>query len=85
MSDKMSDDLKLQLIKKAISTQAGWKKLAQSVRNNPLAKDECIRLLQIIGHNRLVALPVDDGSNFEANLSELLVSQLEKHIQELEG
>lgn len=48
MSDIISDDVKLQLIKKAISTQAGWKSLAQSVRNNPLAKEECIRLLQII-------------------------------------
>lgn len=44
----LSEEHKIELLKKAIKTDQGWKSLAESLKSYPHAKQECIELLKKI-------------------------------------
>lgn len=84
----MDDDKKIEIIKKAIASKQGWLNLAASLDGKPQeAKDECIRLLRIIGGDKIIEMPVnylDDDytpTTLSINFSDKLVSQLEEYIE----
>ena len=77
----LTEELKINLIKRSISTPEGWRNLAMSVAEsvNPNAKQECIDFLKKIGGNKTVPTPTHLGW-VDLDFSDLLVSQLEQNI-----
>lgn len=87
-----SDEEKIQLIRRAISSVEGWRNLAESLQGNPeSAKEECIRLLRIIGGDKMIDVPAtvtdENGNSVEEtvkiNFSDKLVDQLNEFIASL--
>jgi hypothetical protein len=48
---ELSEEIKIDLIKKAIQTEAGWKLLANSIKTEE-AKTQCMELLRKIGSGK---------------------------------
>lgn len=84
----VNDDLKVGLVKKSIATEEGWVRLARAI-TTPASKDECIRLLKIIGGDAVVeceAIVTNPDTNeshqemINVSLSDRLIQQLEEFI-----
>lgn len=78
----MTEEVKIQLVKQAISTTEGWKALAQSLISaaDPVAsKAYCIELLRKIAGNKEIDLPTNEGI-VKGNFADLLIQQLEYNI-----
>ena len=88
--EPLTDEQKISIIRMAIMTLQGWRNLALSLQGKPdSAKEECARLLRIIGKDKLIdidAIITDpDGNNpiptkVTINLSDKLVAQLDENI-----
>lgn len=86
MSDEIfppiTAETKLELIKRAISSEAGWRALAQAIvgSTNPNAKQETIAFLKHIANEKEVELPTIEGGPVKVKFADLLVQQLEYNI-----
>jgi hypothetical protein len=88
---ELTEDQKIKMIKRAISSVQGWKNLATSVKQAPLtaptAKEKCIELLRKIGGDREITIPIEGDDEFgevAVNFSDLLVQQLEDNLTKLD-
>lgn len=85
----ISEDKKIELIKRAISSTEGWRNLALSLQGKPeAAREECIRLLKIIGANKIIDVPAIDEKTgdtevIQINFSDKLIEQLDENIAQL--
>ena len=83
---ELSKDKKLELIKWAISSEQGWKSLAESIKgfSDPdAAKAKCLEYFATLAGDRVINIPIDDGT-VEVKYYDLLVQQLDQHINNLE-
>jgi hypothetical protein len=83
----ISEDAKLRLIKRAISSDEGWQTLAKSVisaieNGTPDAKEKCVELLRKIAGDRKVSVAIDNSEEpyNQVNFADLLVQQLEYNL-----
>jgi hypothetical protein len=83
-----TEEEKIATIKEAIATAEGWRLLAASVGDNPVARTKCIDLLRKIGDESVatssIFLPLENGQP-TANLADSLVRLLDRYLQELGG
>ncbi len=86
----LTDEIKMGIIKKSISTNDGWRQLAIAVNNakDPiLSEEECKKFLTIIGGDKIIALATryEDGSeiNIEVNRSHLLCITLDNFLSQV--
>lgn len=82
---EITDEKRIELIKRAISSEAGWQALAQAVRyhssgNYESVKENCIRLLREIAGDREIDMPTVDGPCVKVKFADVLVHQLEYNI-----
>lgn len=82
---EITDEHRKEIIKKCITTQAGWQALAQSINSAPdkdASLQKCCQLLCEIGGDKKIDMPtLDDAGNVSTEtinikMSDLLVSQL---------
>jgi len=74
------EEKKIELIKRAINSLDGWKALAQSIKDRPDSKNQCIELLRKIGGDS----EIDLDENTKVSFTELLIEQLEIHLTKLD-
>ena len=68
----MDDNLKIELLRRAISTEQGWKNLVVSFNGADKAREECKRLFRVIVGNEMVNV-----GDSEISLYSMLISTLE--------
>lgn len=73
----LSEEQKIELIRKCISTEQGWKNLVLSLNGNANSKKECIRLLRKIGDETLFTDSLDIN---RGTISDMLEARLEHYI-----
>jgi hypothetical protein len=86
MNNNLTDEEKLSLIKRAISTKEGWKNLALSIKLhiNPVgAKQKCIEALEEIGGDKEIEMKTVDSIPVNIKMSELLVRELEENLSKV--
>ena len=83
----ISEEKKIELIKRAILSQEGWRAIALSVGNSPDAKTRCIEALKKIAGDREVPVAIDASSNPCNNVkfADLLIQQLEYNLALVEA
>lgn len=87
---EITDEKRIELIKRAISSEAGWQALAQSVRyhsteNYEEIKTRCIEFLHKIAGDREVDVPTVNGQTVKVKFADMLVQQLEYNIALVEA
>jgi len=83
---ELSKDKKLELIKWAISSEQGWKSLAESIKgfSDPdAAKAKCLEYFATLANNKIINMSIEDQL-VEVKYYDLLVQQLDQHINNLE-
>jgi hypothetical protein len=87
---EITDEKRIELIKRAISSDAGWQALAKSVRYHSTANYEdvkavCVSLLRQIAGDREVDVPTANGATVKVKFADMLVQQLEYNIALVEA
>jgi hypothetical protein len=78
----LSEESRLEILKRAISTEEGWKALAYSIHSAPdskRAKESAIALLRTMAGNKQVMMK-SQGTDVPVSMAELLINELEKHL-----
>ena len=92
----MTTEEKIELIRKAIRTEEGWKALANAVNNAPdrkKAEEKTVKFLQKIGGDRTITLKIpskaascssrfglNEEDEVDVGIGDLLVNELKKHM-----
>lgn len=82
MIEEITEEKKISLIKRAISSAEGWRVLAGTIRNaiDPLlARERCETMLRKIAGDKTVTISTSDGP-LPGDLGDLLVTQLDQHL-----
>ncbi len=81
---ELSDKQGIEIIKRAIATDTGWRALAEAIidSSNPKAKESCIEILKQIAGDRTVPVTIDASADphNRVKFSDLLIEQLEYYI-----
>ena len=73
----ISEDIAIDIVRKAIKTEEGWQRLAKSLNNSIVSKNQCIEILKKIGANKAVNVFDDGGYSTAVDLSEMLIAKLD--------
>lgn len=79
----LSEEVKINLVKKAIMTHEGWMTLARTIGNDPVKRETVIKWLTYIGDNRGVNFTMMTHTQGVNNLSQLLVDQLDHYLNQV--
>lgn len=86
---QITDDDRIVIIRRCISSVQGWKNLADSIKTstNPDAYDQCINLFKKMAGDKEIAVPATDVETREQDevkmmFFDMLVMQLNKHFDE---
>lgn len=84
-SNIITDEMRIELIKRAIQTTEGWKNLALAVAGHEDRIEKCKELLRKIGGDIEYDAPVigEDFSEIKVKFADMLVASLENNLKNI--